>query len=67
MMYHVVLRGGPPLAGLDEVLRLVDEPDPAVDIAMPNVEGGVSHFRITGDYELVDGQALRVYRYVEPA
>lgn len=65
-MFHVVLRGGPPLAGLDAVLRLVDEPDPAVDIEMPNAEGAVSHFRITGDYELIDGEAHRVYRFVEP-
>lgn len=64
-MFHVVLGGGPLLAGVDGVLRLVDEPDPAVDIEMPNVEGRISHFRITGDYELVDGEPLRVYRFVD--
>ena len=63
---HLVLRGGPLLAGDDERARLVELLVPEIEITMTAANGGTARFRITGEYELVDGSERRVYRFVDP-
>jgi hypothetical protein len=61
-MFHVLLRGGPELAD-GEIARLVDEEDPQVVIERRTADGRTARFRISGDYEVVDGDERRVYRF----
>jgi hypothetical protein len=66
IVYHVVLRGGPPLAGDDARVRVLDEPTVDTRVVMTTADGAEAVFRITGDYELVDGRERRVYAYIGP-
>lgn len=61
-MFHVLLRGGPDLVD-GETARLVDEEDPQAVIERRTVDGKTARFRISGDYEVVDGDERRVYLF----
>ena len=62
-MHPVVLRGGPPLAGDDARARLPVLEEGETNLVVAAADGRAVRFRITGDYELIDGQERRVYQY----
>lgn len=61
-MFPILLRGGPPLVD-DTRARVIDAADPVYVVERRSACGETVRFRITGDYELVDGQPRRVYAF----
>ena len=60
--YRVYLRGGPELSGP----RLSLPPAAGgVDVQVTAADGTAARFRISGDFELVDGRPRRVFEYVD--